>query len=140
MGAHATKLLRGWLVLNGALDVLPLGLAPIFGAARLPGGLPSLLDFYPAFGAALDFRHRGVAFHFITCGVLRILAGVHSSPQYSRLAAFSYAMEFFQHAVEVGVYGSTTFKAAAGCFVVPAVCMALIMNGVLDEKKNVKRE
>lgn len=132
MGAHGSKILSGWLVLNGVLDVVPLGLAPIFGTA-LPGG-PTLQEMLPAFGAELDFRHRAMAFHFVTCGVLRILAGATNAPHYVRLAAFSYAMELFQFGTEVFRYKTTTFRAAAGAFVIPTLCIASIAAGVLDKK------
>jgi len=135
MGAHGSKILSSWLVLNGVLDVVPLGFVPIFGGA-LPPGCPSLQEMLPAFGAEPDFRHRAVAFHFVTCGVLRILAGATNAPHYVRLAAFSYAMELFQFGTEVFKYKTTTFQAAAGAFVIPTLCIASIAAGVLDKKKS----
>ena len=114
MGAYFSK----WLVFNGFLDIVPLGLAPIFGA-ELPG--PKLTDF---FEGPLGVQHRMCAWFFLTAGFSRFSAGYGGTAVAKNLATLSYIAEAVMFITEIQ-NGTTTFAKVASGIAIPCVCAGL---------------
>jgi hypothetical protein len=123
---------RGWLVLNGLLDLIPLGIIPIlFPDFKVPG--PNLLELFP--GTKYTLAHRAVGYGFMMCGFCRFAAGWSKTGSAVNLATLSYLMEIFMFAVEVFKYQTTTLEAVLPGFIVPGTCVLLMLGGVLNNDK-----
>ena len=125
------KVLRGWLVVNSVLDLLPLGLIPVLlgapGAKLLQDMSTTPLaepnDYLPlrlaAWGFFKDFGPRFAAGYMaFTAGGVPLAVDL--------LCIFSYASEVFIWAGEIFMFKTTTLKAAGGNLLVPSVCIAAI--------------
>ena len=129
------KLLRGWMVINAVLDLMPLGLIPLYtGQAGMLGDMSPYLGInhlalrLSAWSFLKDAAPRFAA------GALAFTAG-GAPAAVDALALYSYASEFLFFLGEVLLYKTTTFSNAAGCFVIPPLCCLGLASGLLTSTK-----
>ena len=77
-----------WLMINAALDWVPLGIVPILGLDPLPG--PKIEDF---FDGPVSLAHRQCAWFFMTAGCARFAAGYDKTTAAKKLALISYIFD-----------------------------------------------
>ena len=129
------KLLRGWMVFNGVLDLMPLGLVPLY-----TGKAGMLADMLPTL-ASNDLARRMCAWGFLKDAAPRFVAGLlaftagGAPVAVDVLAMYSYASEFLFFLGEVIILKTTTFSNAAGCFVIPSLCFLGLASGLLTVTK-----
>ena len=135
MMSTGAKLLRGWMVFNAMLDLVPLGIVPL-----VTGKAGMLADMMPTL-VRNDLARRLSAWTFLKDAAPRMAAGwlaftSDGAPvALDALAMYSYASEFMLYLCEVFVFKTTTFEQAVGCFVIPGMCVLGLASGMLASNK-----
>jgi hypothetical protein len=135
------------LVLNGLLDLIPLGFLPLLMHSKMidSSAIPPLpveltvQGLFPSFGEG-GIEHRLVLYGFIACGFPRLFAGLgglfsDGSRMVDFLAVCSYLAEITMFYFEVFVFKTTTLEKAMPAFVLPAVVSAFLLLGMCMEYK-----